>query len=275
MTTTVNNKLTFVTFSSLEFLPKWNILYKSIKKFHPESDIYLFGFNNVESTDVPGDVIFEKLSYISNMSRERPLQILKLFDKGVDRIVHLGSDCELFAPLTLIQDALDHVDMIFTPHLLAPLPFDGKSPSNQDIHLHGHINGDFMAIKNTTNSRSGMEWLAWVLNSYCVNDPANGMFYDQSWLNFLPYFCNKVLTIRNKSFNVSYWNVHLYGFKWDDVNKQYLTDSGPLVFMHYSGFREDYPALMSKYQNRHVAVGPILKVYQEYADKLKEEKDGI
>ncbi len=264
--------ISFICFSSKLYYPKFLVLYKSIKKYHPESPIYLFGLNDLDQH--PSDVHFEMLSGTKDLRsadpRDRPQQILNLFNKGAEKVVHMGSDCELFAPLTHLDELLDSNDIVLTPHILSPLPNDGKIPSNESIHLTGLLNADFIAIKNTSNSVKALKWYDEILAQKCLDDRLAGIFYDQTWLNFFPQFFDKVHILRNMNYNTAYWNIHLYNFKWD--GQAYRTDDGPLVFFHYSGFNEECVEQMSKYQNRHIASGDILKIYSEYKTKLDNNR---
>jgi len=90
-----------------------------------------------------------------------------------------------------------------------------------------------------------LEWWAGRLRRHCLSDPANGMFVDQRWLDYVPGMFPHVI-VRDPGCNVAYWNLHER--KLEHSSNQVTVNGSPLRFFHFSGFDAAAPALLSRYQ---------------------------
>lgn len=261
--------LNFYAVYSHEYYSRFLVLYRSIRKFHPDSGLFLYGWNTDLKPD-DNNIVFTRVNNNCNDPREvfndmQPREILRLFSEGIENIVAIGSDCELFAPLTEIEDALKEYDVILTPNIACPSK--GDQISLTGLWQVGMINGDFIAIKNTDNSKKILEWYGEVCSKYFINNTSRGLFYNQIWISMIPFLFDGVKILRNRSYNTAYWNIMDYDFNYTD--KKYYTPDGELKFFHYSGY-DGNPARMTKYRQEEAAKGAVLKIYQEYDDKLKQ-----
>lgn len=267
--------MVILTICTETFYPQWKVLYESIRRYC-SSDVRIALLYVGDSTPtVPSEVLLLNETVKSNyketkvrypigsyLSTLRPSAIATLFYQGYDEVLCLGADCELFAPLDFDRN----YNAVVTPHITSPLPDDGKFPSNEGVSKTGHINGDFLFVRNTKEIVEFLIWWDRVMDTRCVDKPGEGMFYDQSWLNFLPFIVSNVLILRDSRYNVAYWN-----FIERDLNKEegvWKTKDGPLVMYQYSGFDKKHPENISKYQNRYHATGDLLEFLKEYASKI-------
>ncbi len=261
----------FITFASDSYMTKHRVLEASIHKHHPESSIILY-----ELGECPPNAV------LYTLAKTRLEKVLEALEEGLDNVVLIGSDCELFAPINEVTELLKdkeleiprdcgccsdyemirpRADIILVPHILKWLPQDGCVPTNQQFYMTGHCNGDFMVFRNCENTKNILrEMISFPIH----DDKHNGTFYEQTWFSALPIMNNGVTVLKHSGYNVCYYNVYQRDFSWDGA--KYQTTDGPLVMFHYSGFSD--PVNMSVYQNRWKASGDVLKVYQEYKDRI-------
>lgn len=173
-----------------------------------------------------------------------------LFDQtGAESAIYLDPDILVLRPVTGVLNALSQgMEAVLTPHLTAPLPEDGKSPSNLQILASGTYNFGFLALANRPAARRFLDWWKSECRWNCIVDYPNGLFVDQKFGEFVPSFIPATKILDDVSCNVAYWNlpqrrVEKEGAGWS-------IDGIPLTFFHFSGFVADDPFVLSKHQNR-------------------------
>ena len=175
------------------------------------------------------------------------LYFLKKF--SAQQIIYLDTDILVTSSLQFIEEQLDHDSILLTPHILSPLPEDGKRPHETAILKTGIFNAGFFAARNDENGNAFLNWWLNILVDYCYEDSKRGLASDQSWLNFVPLFFKKVGIIRHPGCNVAYWNLHERNIEKNNgnyfVNKQF-----PLLFFHFSGYSIYNREVLSKHQTR-------------------------
>lgn len=246
--------LNFIIFASDKYKKQANILINSIEDFHPDGNITLYDLGDNNSP------------YILTLAKTRLEKTLELLEGGMENVVVLGADCELFDRLTEVQRLLfNGYDILLSPHITEWVPEDGLSPSNRDFYSTGHCNADFMVFNNTENTKKILKEL---IKLPMHDDKRNGIFFEQTWLSALPFMYDNIAIIHHSGYNVGYYNIHQREFRKE--NGKYFTKNGPLALMQYSGFDKSIlPNKMSKFQTRYIAEGDILSVFQDYANKIR------
>jgi glycosyltransferase involved in cell wall biosynthesis len=202
----------------------------------------------------------------------KPWLLRHLLDRdGVDAVTYLDPDI-------WVEDSLVEVDRlavehgaVLTPHLTAPLPRDGRKPSEKDIMVSGSYNLGFIAL-GAEGGVAGplLDWWSERLGDECLIDPANGLFVDQRWIDLAPGIWPDISVLRNPGYNVAYWNLPQRRLEIDGGG--YLVDGEPLRFFHFSGYDPRRPDELSKYQNR-IALRtdpPLSRICDEYGGELRE-----
>ena len=88
--------------------------------------------------------------------------------------IYLDPDIRLFAPLDFLW-AAGSASLTLTPHILTPLPPDGKQPADLTILRAGLYNLGFAALRNTPQSLGLLEWWDEQLHSMCLEDVREGV----------------------------------------------------------------------------------------------------
>src|SRR5262249_42491533 len=81
-----------------------------------------------------------------------------LGEPGVAALVSRAGAIQFSGPLEGISRQLEPAAIVLTPHLSAPLPDDGKAPSELGLRRAGAYNGGFLAVRRGLGAD---EFLAW------------------------------------------------------------------------------------------------------------------
>jgi glycosyltransferase involved in cell wall biosynthesis len=190
---------------------------------------------------------------------------------GVEAVTYLDPDIR-------VEDSLEEADRlaiehgaVLTPHLTAPLPRDGRKPSERDIMVAGSYNLGFVSLgADGTIAGPLLDWWSERLEDECLIDPVNGLFVDQRWIDLAPGMWPGMSVLRKPAYNVAYWNLPQRRLEVDDDG--YRVDGESLRFFHFSGYDPRRPDELSKYQNR-IALrsDPALsRICDEYGEELLE-----
>ena len=173
--------------------------------------------------------------------------------RGCDLAIYLDADIVLFKPLDLVLSAFaDGHELVLTPHVLTPLPPDGKQPDDLAIMRSGIYNLGFAAFANTERCRALLRWWERHLRTLGAADVGAGLFTDQKWIDFAPAFVPSTFIIRDPGYNTAYWNLHERTVRQTDHGwrvtfaDQTLSD---LTFFHFSGYSPS-AGVLSKHETR-------------------------
>jgi len=177
----------------------------------------------------------------------------RLLTDDTDLVIYLDPDILILKPLDDVFSAIESgKEIALTPHILSPLPDDGRSPENRTLLQTGVYNMGFAAFSNTPRNLQILDWWGQQLRTHCLVDVAAGLFTDQKWVDLFPAFSPAVELIRSPAYNVAYWNLHERTVVFDS-NKWIVTfvdgSQRDLVFFHFSGYLPERKKL-SVHENR-------------------------
>jgi hypothetical protein len=243
------------TLCSNNYVPKATVLAHSFLEHNPDSRFVLVVVDRanpsiqypkgpnlstifIEQLQIPE---FERMassySTIELNTAMKPFVFGALTDRGLDQseiICYLDPDIRVYQPFAAIAEALNHAPIAVTPHILSPIPLDGRWPAENAFLNYGIYNLGFLALRAGHQSRALIEWWSSRLSRLCYDDVKNGLFVDQLWINYAPIYFN-VQILRDYGLNVAYWNLHERRLLRKH-NQWIVNDSSPLVFYHFSSF---------------------------------------
>lgn len=210
--------------------PSFEIIHASELPFDPPSDFYTMAAT-YDVTELATAI--------------KPWVFEHLFARGASVAIYLDPDIEVFDSLGPLEPLAQEHGMLLTPHITEPLPQDGKRPDERDLLLAGIYNLGFLALAAEA-AKSFLPWWRERLRRNCLNDPAEGLFVDQRWIDFVPAFF-KPWIVKDPGYNVAYWNLPQRVLARD--GDRIVVNGRPLRFFHYSGFSPRAPHLLSKHQH--------------------------
>jgi hypothetical protein len=196
----------------------------------------------------------------------RPEIIQYYFRKynDLDDILFIGSDVVFFDEPKLLNLMIknDYYDAIVTPHLHRFTYPSTLSPNLISISKTGHINSDFVLWNRS--SLDFLKWQAKIHETECVIK--DGVFLDQTWLNYLPCFKNDIFWLNDDRYNAGYWRNLQNDFKF--INNEPVINNQKVIAFQFSGFVKGNPSKISKHCNYPAATGDYLKFMQWYDKKI-------
>jgi glycosyltransferase involved in cell wall biosynthesis len=276
------------TIIARNYLAQARVLARSFKEVHPEGNIAVLVIDDPAGYIDPAAEQFELLTIhdIGLPDAERmaafydvmefstavkPWLLQTLLDRpGYESVSYLDPDIQVFSSLQKIEDEAIKHGIVLTPHFTMPLPRDGKQPAEEDILIAGSYNLGFIGLGAGKTADELLDWWSERLENECLNDPANGHFVDQRWIDLAPSFWPKLFLLRETNYNIAYWNLPTRTLETDGAG--YKVDGEPLRFFHFSGYDPRRPLDLSKHQNRiKLAAHPELRrICDEYGALLKE-----
>jgi glycosyltransferase involved in cell wall biosynthesis len=276
------------TIIARNYLAQARVLARSFKEFHPEGNCTVLVIDDPTGYVDPAKEQFELLTIhdIGLPDAERMAAFYDVMElstavkpwllrtllrrPGYDSVSYLDPDIQVFAPLTKIEEEARKHGIVLTPHFTKPLPRDGRQPSEEDILIAGSYNLGFIGLGAGKTADELLDWWSERLENECLNDPANGHFVDQRWIDLAPSFWPDLFLLRETNYNIAYWNLPTRTLETDGDG--YKVDGRPLRFFHYSGYDPRRPRELSKHQNRiKLAADPALqRICDRYGALLKE-----
>ncbi len=279
--------LAAVTIISRNYLAQARTVAKTFLQHEPESRFYLlvvdglpegedFGADvtsiDLEELDIPNlhDMCF-KYGVVEFSTAVKPYLLSLLLSKyGEDEAIYFDPDIMIMRRLVELRDALTEGDIVLTPHIMRPLPIDGRRPSEQDIMISGAYNLGFIALRRSPQSEELLTWWEQRLEDGCRIDVPRGLFTDQKWIDLVPSLFPGTVILRDPTYNVAFWNLHERSIT--RAGKDFLVNGAPASFFHLSGFHPEEPKKLSKHQDRiEVVPGSSLEALLDlYAEHLRE-----
>lgn len=274
----------FFTVATISYLPQALTLLDSIKKQHPEFDCVIGLVDYAEP---------QQFKELRLLNKYKIIQLHELYSKDFDFITSAYSPAELancskvlFAEFILKQEIVTEVvfsdsDILFfdrlpdtptgseitiTPHFISPPALDFISLELEVINA-GMFNAGFFRLKKSKNTARFLDWLKDRCVTECVDNRCKGLYFDQTWYNFVPLYFQNVHIERDLGCNVAYWNLHERSIAIKD-DRFIINNSVPLKFFHFSGWSMESPDSISQFQHRYTKesrpdVLPLLQLYQE------------
>ncbi len=238
------------------------VLMQACQRFHPEADLFICYADRPpahwEETVSKTHVFYGDQLEIPDWKRFafqytpfelscalKPFATNHVLKLGYDQIAYLDGDMTLYGPLTKAFQALENHSIVLTPHLLTPLPVDGKRPDESAFLASGAYNAGFYAIRNDCSTHGFIEWWQEMCRRQSIVDMAASLFVDQKWLGLVPGLFDGVFILRDPGYNSGHWSLSQFEFR--EAARNRLSQSGvsidgqPLVLYHFSGMTPNKP----------------------------------
>lgn len=203
----------------------------------------------------------------------KPFAFKHLIEEYSPEYIHyLDPDTCTYCPLSILEEELGEDSILLTPHSLAPLPFDGKIPTDNIFLNHGIYNLGFLGLRVSDDSLGMLNWWGDFLRTHCLDRVEKGFFVDQLPMELVPiYFHDATKVSFHRGINMAYWNLHERQLKYED-GSYIVNDTFPLVLFHFSNYKVGNSEIISRYYTRMSMedLPTIKKIYLDYASELKK-----
>lgn len=269
------------------YLPKAMVLAKSLKETNPDTKFLVclvereipkeaeqfkyfdyvilakdMGFDNFDKFIFKHSIVEAATSVKGNI-------FIYMFEKfkDEDKFVYLDPDIKIYSELKELNEALDHNEIVLTPHLTIPEDIKDAVMDNELCSLqHGVFNLGFLGLKRGEESKRFAQWWATRLDMFCYDDIPRGIFTDQKWIDLAPGFFN-VFILKHPGYNIAPWNVSKRKLTFEE--NTYYVNGQPLRFFHYSGFDSGAnEAMINKYVPN--LKDPIYSIRDIYVKEMNE-----
>lgn len=195
------------------------------------------------------------------------LDLLKKYNK----VIYLDPDICVFNSLESIFEKLDQSSFLVTPHAISSYKGHGR-PNDQDLLRFGAFNLGFYAA--SLSGKDLLEWWHEKLIDNCFYEPSQGLGVDQKWIDLAPIFFNSVEILKDKGYNIAFWNLHEREISLKN-NCFVVNNIEKVVFVHFSSFiEEDKSAIAAKQTRYSPGTRPdftlLSDVYRKYLDSSKQ-----
>ncbi|MCD7973506.1 MAG: hypothetical protein LUG18_12765 [Candidatus Azobacteroides sp.] len=192
----------------------------------------------------------------------------------LDMAFYFDPDIYIYNSFSYLEKELEQNQILLTPHITSPIPFDSLFPGENLFLNYGIYNLGFIGIKPSEEVDKMLSWWAERLATDCFINACEGKFVDQLPMNFVPIFYNHVKILKHLGLNMAYWNLHerTLGLKDNEytVNEEY-----PLIFFHFSSLKPDKPfaPISPLFRTKNMEAIPYLStLMKEYAAVLLKNK---
>jgi len=160
----------------------------------------------------------------------KPVLMMHLLER-YQKVIYGDCDLHFFSDPAWIWAELDHADVLVSPHWRSAVATVDR-PNFDLLYVGGLYNGGFVAA-----GRGGSKALnAWGENcaEVCIRDFTKGQFVDQTHLNLLPVYFDRVYPLKYRGCNVANWNmVECERTKAADGTIM-INGKFPIVFIHFT-----------------------------------------
>jgi len=261
------------------------VLAGSFRAHHPDVPFFVLLADEIDGWFDPGREPFETVPLsaldIADSARFRfryaqqplsyactPFLIEHLLDRGFARVLFFKQEGMVLGSHADVFDRLTRHPIVLSAHLIAPL--DGRDAVARELNIlqSGIFNVGLLGIAESDTARRFVRWWQDRVSSHCMHAVADGMHYEQRWLDLVPSYFEGSHVIRDPGFNVAHWNLPERAVH---VDGDCVTVHGrPCRLFRFSGYDPESPTAPTRYADRLTweTVGPARSVFERYQRAL-------
>jgi lipopolysaccharide biosynthesis glycosyltransferase len=148
-----------------------------------------------------------------------------------EKVIFLDCDLYFFSDFSFFFKKLDENNILLTPHWRSSNPHVDKNNFALQYNS-GLFNGGFIGVNK--NATVAMDWWAKACEYICEINPSHGHYVDQTHLNLLPVFFDKVEILKHRGCNVANWNQHECKRILKADGSVRINDEYAIVFIHFT-----------------------------------------
>jgi hypothetical protein len=185
-------------------------------------------------------------------------------------VIYLDADLYFFEDTSVVLRSLEGADVGIIPHSY-PIKL-AKS-----LAKYGRFNVGLVAIRNSELGRKCLDWWASQCLDWCGDEPVDGKYADQGYLDQFPSLFEGVKILENRGFNLAPWNTSGQVISSDSEGNVILGDHTPLTFFHFHGLKRFGNWMVTSQLNyRSPASKSLMElVYEPYLRALRKAEKSV
>lgn len=262
------------TIAAKHALPYARVLARSLAEHHPDLTCFVLLADEVQGCFDPEREPFElvRLSDVGIPDLPRfcfahgehelsyactPYLLGSVLDRGCTRVLFLKQETVVAGAIDRLLARLERHSILLTPHLLEPVSGPDRVERELNILQSGVFNAGVVGVSETSSARAFLGWWQDRVYEHCLHAIADGMHYEQRWLDLAPVFFADVCIDRDPGSNIGHWNL------------PERTATAPRV-LRFSGFDPERPEQVTRYSARLSMsdLGPLASAFATYAEAL-------
>lgn len=274
------------TIFAKNYLARARVLAESLRRHHPEVPLYALLWDEVEGCFVPEQEPFRFVAAeelpIPDLPRFRfqytckqgaaaakPYLLRWLIGQGFESVLFLDPDMWVLDGLEPCFEAAAAATAVLTPHILSPLAGPDRIRRELNLLQSGVYNAGFLGVGGEPEALPFLEWWMDRVYSHCLPELAEGMYYDQRWLDLAPVFFPGVRILRDPGCNVAHWNLPEREVRL--TTGRFTANGQPLRLAHFSGFDPGQPERVTRYSERLTLedLGDAAERFRRYAELVE------
>ena len=242
------------------YLPRVRVLAESLRRHHPDLQLQV-----LLADELAGELDPAKESYrlvaMSELAMAgqrqfcfryaikqraaalKPYFIQHLLDQGHDNVLFIDPDMVLTARLDPLLKPLQQQAIILTPHLLQPASGNMAIARELEMLQAGMFNGGVIGVSDEPQGRAFLTWWQQRVAYHALDSVAEGMYYDQRWLDFAPGLFDRLQVVCDAGCNVAHWNLIERPLAWR--NGELYSGDTLCRLVHFSGYDPLLPLRLS------------------------------
>jgi hypothetical protein len=246
--------ITFCSYADLNYLPRLITLIQSLRRYDRKAKVLVlcldsetfsmigklfdFGVSAIQISEL--EEAFPDLSiarqnrkpveYVFTLTPFLILWTLKLVQEN-ELVAYLDADLAFFAAPQVISQELKDKHIGIIPHRY-PQQIERK------LSKYGKFNVGLVGIRNSPEGIECAEWWAEQCLTWCRDEPKDGKYADQGYLDQFPALFRGVRIVENIGCNLAPWNTSGRSIVRDSRGGVLIDQTYPLVFFHFHGLRK-------------------------------------
>jgi hypothetical protein len=199
-----------------------------------------------------------------------PSLLRHLLEGGYDRVLFFKQESLVVGEHGPAFAALDRHPIVLTPHLLTPLVGPDRVGRELNILQSGIFNVGLLGVSSHPIALRFLDWWQDRVFAHALHAVADGMHYEQRWLDLVPAYFPEAHALRDPGFNVAHWNLPDRAIEVDAGAVR--VDGNPCRLFRFSGYDPEKPQQPTRYSTRLTwdNIGPARDVFAHYLRLLIE-----
>ncbi|MEL7061729.1 MAG: glycosyltransferase, partial [Acidobacteriota bacterium] len=203
----------------------------------------------------------------------KPSAVLAVLAAGAERVLFCDADLDFHAAPDALFALLERHAVVVSPHSFEPFPdpdSSGRRPTMRELSASGVLNSGLFGVRAGEAARGALE--RWRVIMQRPGFFAGDTMDEQRAFNWLIAFVDDLHVLRDRSYNVAYWNLHDRSLRARalDGGSGFTVDGEPLVCFHWSGYSAADPWRLSRHDRRYslYALPSVARLADGYARRL-------